>query len=55
MRERKAGTIVNIGSSNSIEPVPALGIYTATKFAMDGMFSSLCFVMTSYPFARFTY
>ncbi|KAJ8125708.1 hypothetical protein O1611_g7930 [Lasiodiplodia mahajangana] len=41
MRERKSGTIVNISSSNAISPVPALGIYTATKFAMEGYTETL--------------
>ncbi|KAI0417015.1 hypothetical protein F5X98DRAFT_341907 [Xylaria grammica] len=41
MRERKSGTIVNISSSNAINPVPALGIYTATKFAMEGYTETL--------------
>ncbi|KAI0456210.1 hypothetical protein F5B21DRAFT_165235 [Xylaria acuta] len=41
MRERKTGTIVNISSSNAISPVPALGIYNATKFAMEGYTETL--------------
>ncbi|RWA10663.1 hypothetical protein EKO27_g4447 [Xylaria grammica] len=41
MRERKSGTIVNISSSNAINPIPALGIYTATKFAMEGYTETL--------------
>ncbi|GAP88835.1 putative short chain oxidoreductase [Rosellinia necatrix] len=41
MRERKAGTIVNISSSIAIEPIPALGIYSATKFAMEGYTETL--------------
>ncbi|KAI8626112.1 hypothetical protein F5Y19DRAFT_466687 [Xylariaceae sp. FL1651] len=41
MRERKAGTIVNISSSNGMTPVPALGIYNATKFAMEGYTETL--------------
>ncbi|KAI1348337.1 hypothetical protein F5Y01DRAFT_216852 [Xylaria sp. FL0043] len=36
MRKRKTGTIVNVSSSVAIDPVPALGIYSATKFAMEG-------------------
>ncbi|TGJ88390.1 hypothetical protein E0Z10_g296 [Xylaria hypoxylon] len=35
MRERKTGTIVNISSSNANDPTPALGIYNATKYAME--------------------
>ncbi|KAF2971367.1 hypothetical protein GQX73_g2236 [Xylaria multiplex] len=41
MRERKTGTIVNISSSNAFDPVPALGIYNATKFAMEGYTETL--------------
>ncbi|KAI0443433.1 hypothetical protein F4803DRAFT_561657 [Xylaria telfairii] len=41
MRERKTGTIVNISSSNAITPVPALGIYNATKSAMEGYTETL--------------
>ncbi|KAJ2976090.1 hypothetical protein NUW58_g8178 [Xylaria curta] len=41
MRKHKAGTIVNISSSNAITPVPALGIYTATKCAMEGYTETL--------------
>ncbi|KAI1150564.1 hypothetical protein F4825DRAFT_477823 [Nemania diffusa] len=41
MRERKTGTIVNISSSVAIDPIPALGIYTATKCAMEGYTETL--------------
>ncbi|KAI0912926.1 hypothetical protein F4823DRAFT_622536 [Ustulina deusta] len=41
MRERKTGTIVNISSSTAVDPVPALGIYAATKFAMEGYTETL--------------
>ncbi|KAI8948277.1 hypothetical protein F4801DRAFT_467429 [Xylaria longipes] len=41
MRERKTGTIVNISSSNAITPIPALGIYNATKSAMEGYTETL--------------
>ncbi|CAJ2506784.1 Uu.00g079700.m01.CDS01 [Anthostomella pinea] len=35
MRQRKAGTIVHISSSEFVGPTPALGVYSATKFAME--------------------
>ncbi|KAI1160881.1 hypothetical protein F5B18DRAFT_474637 [Nemania serpens] len=35
MREHKTGTIVNISSSITFAPMPALGIYTATKSAVE--------------------
>ncbi|KAI0399907.1 hypothetical protein F4802DRAFT_620719 [Xylaria palmicola] len=41
MRERKTGTIVNISSANAFAPVPGLGIYTATKCAMEGYTETL--------------
>lgn len=37
MRKHQAGTIVNVSSSVTLEPVPALGIYGATKCALEGM------------------
>ncbi|KAJ3577286.1 hypothetical protein NPX13_g3283 [Xylaria arbuscula] len=41
MRERKTGAIVNISSSIAIDHHPALGIYTATKCAMEGYTETL--------------
>ncbi|KAI1810374.1 putative short chain oxidoreductase/dehydrogenase [Poronia punctata] len=41
MRERKAGTIVNISSSIAQEPYPLLGIYAATKSALEAYTESL--------------
>ncbi|KAK5627586.1 hypothetical protein RRF57_003301 [Xylaria bambusicola] len=41
MRERKTGTIVNISSAIAIDHQPALGIYTATKCAMEGYTETL--------------
>ncbi|KAL7626348.1 hypothetical protein AAE478_003120 [Parahypoxylon ruwenzoriense] len=41
MRSRRSGTIVNISSSNALEPVPGLGIYSATKLALEGMTEAL--------------
>ncbi|KAI1423543.1 hypothetical protein F5Y12DRAFT_524017 [Xylaria sp. FL1777] len=41
MRERKTGTIVNISSANAVNPLPALGIYNATKFALEGYTETL--------------
>lgn len=36
MRARRSGTIVNIGSSTAVNPTPGLGIYSATKAAVEG-------------------
>lgn len=50
MREHKTGTIVNISSSITFSPIPALGIYTATKLALEGMaLSVLFFSCPPYP------
>lgn len=43
MREHKTGTIVNISSSITFAPMPALGIYTATKSAVEGTVLSVFF------------
>jgi NAD(P)-dependent dehydrogenase (short-subunit alcohol dehydrogenase family) len=37
MRERKAGTIVNISSSEAWEPHPLLSVYAASKHAVEGL------------------
>ncbi|KAI5867939.1 putative short chain oxidoreductase/dehydrogenase [Durotheca rogersii] len=37
MRSRHSGTIVNISSSNAFSIAPGLGIYVATKFALEGV------------------
>lgn len=36
MRQRRSGHIVNMGSLAGIIPVPFLGFYSATKFALEG-------------------
>lgn len=41
MRERRAGVIVNVSSSVTLKPFPALAAYTATKGAMNGFTESL--------------
>lgn len=41
MRIRKNGAIVNISSLNGIVAMPALGYYSATKFALEGLTESL--------------
>lgn len=37
MRERKTGVIVNISSSQFFNPTPVTAIYTASKFALEGL------------------
>lgn len=41
MRQRKDGQIINIGSLSGIAPVPFLGIYSASKFALEGYSEAL--------------
>jgi NADP-dependent 3-hydroxy acid dehydrogenase YdfG len=41
LREQKSGHIVNIGSLVGINAFPAFGIYSATKFALEGLSEAL--------------
>ncbi|KAI1477891.1 putative short chain oxidoreductase/dehydrogenase [Daldinia eschscholtzii] len=41
MRARRSGTIVNISSASTLEIYPGLGIYGATKFALNGITEAL--------------
>lgn len=41
MRERQAGVIVNVSSSVTIKPLPALSIYSASKAALNAFSESL--------------
>lgn len=38
MRSRRSGTIINIGSSTAVNPTPGLGLYSATKYAVEGQY-----------------
>jgi NAD(P)-dependent dehydrogenase (short-subunit alcohol dehydrogenase family) len=36
MRRQKSGHIVNVGSLSGLSPIPFLGVYSASKFALEG-------------------
>src|SRR5262249_26434893 len=41
MREQRAGQIINISSLVGLSPAPFLGIYSASKFALEGYTEAL--------------
>jgi NAD(P)-dependent dehydrogenase (short-subunit alcohol dehydrogenase family) len=43
MRERGSGTIVNVTSSVGIAPMPLVAVYTASKYAVEGLSESLAY------------
>jgi NAD(P)-dependent dehydrogenase (short-subunit alcohol dehydrogenase family) len=41
MRDQKRGRIINISSLSGLSPIPFLGMYSASKFALEGYFEAL--------------
>jgi len=41
MRQQKRGQIVNVSSLSGISPIPFMGIYSASKFALEGYTEAL--------------
>ncbi|TYT26615.1 SDR family oxidoreductase [Luteimonas viscosa] len=48
MRERGAGTIVNVTSSATLAPFPLVAAYTASKTAIEGFTGSLALELTGF-------
>ena len=48
MREKKAGTIVNISTSGFWTPPPACGMYVASKFAIEGLSETLAIEVSAF-------
>jgi NAD(P)-dependent dehydrogenase (short-subunit alcohol dehydrogenase family) len=46
MRKQKSGHIINISSTSGVRAVPGLGIYGASKFALEGLSESLAVTLT---------
>jgi NAD(P)-dependent dehydrogenase (short-subunit alcohol dehydrogenase family) len=48
LRERRAGTLVNVTSSVGIVPMPLVSVYTASKFAIEGFTESLSYELSCF-------
>lgn len=46
MRKQCAGHIINISSASGVRSVPGLGIYAASKFALEGLSESLAITLS---------
>lgn len=48
MRRQKAGRIINVSSLEGIRSVPAMGVYAASKFAVEGLSDALRFELAPF-------
>ncbi len=48
MREQKSGHIINISSTSGIRALPGLGVYAATKFALEGYSEALALSLSPF-------
>lgn len=48
LRERRAGTLVNVASTVGIVPMPLVAVYTASKFAIEGFTESLSYELSCF-------
>jgi NAD(P)-dependent dehydrogenase (short-subunit alcohol dehydrogenase family) len=47
-RARRAGTLVNVTSSATLQPMPLVAVYTASKLAIEGFTASLAFELEAF-------
>lgn len=48
MRRQKSGRIINVSSFEGIRSVPAMGVYSASKFAVEGLSDALRFELAPF-------
>jgi NAD(P)-dependent dehydrogenase (short-subunit alcohol dehydrogenase family) len=48
MRARRSGVVVNVTSSATLEPMPLVAAYTASKMAIEGFTGSLAFELAEF-------